>query len=103
MATTFVTTTAYGSWLPGGLRGDVEDSMVLPGSPKLLEYAATQLNEQPVLFSVREQRKLFDALCASCEEFQYRLTDASTESWHLHWIVRHDDAVSAMGGRLKNR
>ncbi|NOZ40370.1 MAG: hypothetical protein GXP24_09110 [Planctomycetes bacterium] len=31
------------------------------------------------------------------------MTDASVESWHLHWIVLHDDAIKVMVGRLKTR
>jgi len=47
---------------------------------------------------------LFQALIAACGEFNYELTDASIESWHLHWMCNHGfDSVPTMVGRLKNR
>jgi REP element-mobilizing transposase RayT len=55
------------------------------------------------LLTGSRQQELFDALVAGCEEFGYHLTDASVEAWHLHWIIEHDDKVSEMVGRLKNR
>jgi len=58
----------------------------------------------PVLFDIERQAQLFDALCNAAEEFHYDLTDASVESWHLHWIVHHGfDSVPTMVGRLKDR
>ena len=56
------------------------------------------------MFNVEQQVQLFDALRNAAEEFHYDLTDASVESWHLHWIVHHGfDSVPTMVGRLKNR
>jgi REP element-mobilizing transposase RayT len=61
-------------------------------------------DHKPILFTPEQQTRLFEALCAAAEEFHYQLTDASVESWHLHWIVRHGfDSVPTMVGRLKNR
>jgi len=34
---TMVTTTTYGTWLPGDVRGYVDDGVILPGDPTLLE------------------------------------------------------------------
>ena len=102
---TMVTTTSYGSWLPGDVRGYVERGVVLPGDPMRLEHARQRMGDRPpVLFSVEQQSVAFDALGRACDEFGYRLTDASVESWHLHWIVEHGfDPVATMVGRLKNR
>ncbi len=102
---TMVTSTSFGSWLPGDLRGYVEDGVVLPGDPARLEQARRLMGDrQPVRFTEPEQALLFDALVRACDEFGYRLTDASVESWHLHWIVEHGfDPVPDMVGRLKNR
>jgi len=100
---TFVTTTSYGSWLPGDVRGYVQNSEILPASPSLERHARRILRRQPVLFSEVAQAMLSSALLAACDEFAYRLFDLSIESWHAHWIVRHEDAVDAMVGRLKNR
>jgi hypothetical protein len=50
------------------------------------------------------QSILFDALRKSANEFGYELTDASIESWHLHWMCNHGyDSVDTMVGRLKTR
>lgn len=71
---TRVTTTSYGSWLPG--------------DPMRLAQSRNRMGERkPILFSIKQQTALFDALRRACDEFGYRLTDASIESWHLHWIV----------------
>lgn len=100
---TFVTTTSYGSWLLGDARGYVQDGRILPARPRLERHARTMLKEPPVLFDEREQKDLLSAFLAACDEFRYRPFDLSIESWHMHWIVRHDDTVESMIGRLKNR
>jgi len=100
---TFVTTTSYASWLPGDARGYVQDGRILPAAPTLERHSRATLNELPVLFSSPEQQKLLHAFLAACDEFGYRASDLSIESWHLHWIVRHDDSGASMIGRLKNR
>ena len=97
------TTTSYGSWLPGDARGYVQRGEVLPPALKLVSHATQLLKSSPVSFTVHEQERLFDALQSASKEFNYRLTDASVESWHLHWIVVHEDTVKTMVGRLKNR
>ena len=57
-----------------------------------------------VLFDAAQQIQLFDAMRRAADEFNHQLTDASVESWHLHWIVQHGfDSVPTMVGRLKNR
>jgi REP element-mobilizing transposase RayT len=102
---TMVTTTSYGSWLPGDLRGYVENGIILPGDPKRLEQATQRMaGRSLVLFDANQQTKLLDALIAACGEFNYELTDASIESWHLHWMCNHGfDSVATMVGRIKNR
>ncbi|MGD0461502.1 MAG: hypothetical protein ABSB74_03335 [Tepidisphaeraceae bacterium] len=102
---TMITTTSYGSWLPGDLRGYVENGITLPGDPSRLALARRRMGDgAPVLFDPHQQRQLFEALCDAAEEFHYQLTDASVESWRLRWIVRHGfDSVVKMVGRLKNR
>lgn len=100
---TFVTTTSYGSWLPGDARGYVHSGRVLPANPALESHARRLLKHEPVPFSESDQKTLHSALGEACEEFGYRLHDLAIESWHLHWIVRHSDAMCSMVGRLKNR
>ncbi|HMO85182.1 MAG TPA: hypothetical protein PKC18_09715 [Lacipirellulaceae bacterium] len=99
----FVTTTSYGSWLPGDIRGYFEHGQVLPASPGLAQFSLSQMNGALVSFDATEQDALFDALAAAAAEFGYRLSDAVVESTHVHWIICHDDAMEAMVGRLKNR
>jgi hypothetical protein len=100
-----VTTTSYGSWLPGDLRGYVDDGMILPGDPIRVAQAQRRMaGRAPVRFSPEQQDRLFRALAAAAVEFHYQLTDASVESWHLHWILKHGyDPVATMVGRLKTR
>ena len=101
---TMVTTTTYGTWLPGDLRGYVEDGIILPGNPARLEQAAQRMKGLPVLFTVEQQSILFDALRRAADEFGYELTDATIESWHTHWMCNHGyDSVETMVGRLKTR
>ena len=102
---TMVTTTTYGSWLPGDLRGYVEDGVILPPDPRRFQEAIDHMGgRSPVLFTADQQTLLFDALCEAAAEFGYELTDVSIEPWHLHWLVGHGyDTVSTMVGRLKNR
>jgi hypothetical protein len=100
---TFITTTSYGSWLPGDCRGYVQDGRVLPPTPALERHAASLRRHPTVRFSEREQTDIVDGLLLACDEFDYQLSDLTVESWHLHWIVRHLDSVKAMIGRLKNR
>src|SRR5690606_31606535 len=57
---TMVTTTTYGTWLPGDLRGYVEDGMILPANPNLLNHAKAMLVKAPVLFT-DVQRIVLDA------------------------------------------
>jgi len=104
MSVTFITTTSYGTWLPGDLRGYVRKGVTLPGDPRLLNLSQKLLKGKPVYFNDRERNALFDALLNACNEFSYRLTDAAVETWHLHWIVWHgDDTIQTMAGRLKTR
>jgi REP element-mobilizing transposase RayT len=102
---TMVTTTSYGSWLPGDIRGYVDNGIILPCDPTRLHQATQRMaGRSPVLFTQDQQSKLFDALCDACREFGYELTDASAELWHMHWMCHHSfDSVATMVGRLKNR
>jgi hypothetical protein len=102
---TMVTTTSYGSCLPGDIRGYVDNGIILPGDPVRLEQATQRMaGRSAVLFTPDQQSKLFDALCAACQEFGYELTDASAEIWHMHWMCHHGfDSVAKMVGRLKTR
>jgi hypothetical protein len=104
MTITFVTTTTFGSWLPGDLRGYVRKGEILPADPELLEKSRQKMKQLPVRLTRDDQEKAFEALVAACDEFKYRLSDAAVEPWHLHWILFHaDDAIEVMVGRLKTR
>jgi hypothetical protein len=104
MAITFVTTTTCGTWLPGDLRGYVRKGVILPGDPHLLRLSRQLLKSAPVHFNDGERDALFVALVDACNEFDYRLSDVTVESWHLHWIVWHDeDPIKVVAGRLKTR
>lgn len=50
----FVTTTSYGTWLPGDARGYVEDGILLPPSDSLLLHAKELMQGEPVIFSPDE-------------------------------------------------
>jgi hypothetical protein len=104
MAITFVTTTSYGTWLPGDLRGYVRRGEILPGDPNLLEQSRHLLHGNPVYFTVDERGQLFESLLAACAEFEYRMSDLTIESWHLHWVLFHkEDPIEKVMGRLKTR
>ncbi|HEX6960439.1 MAG TPA: hypothetical protein VF175_01120 [Lacipirellula sp.] len=100
---TFVTTTSFGSWLPGDVRGYVDNGKLFPPIPQLEAHIRRNMTQAPVQFSHRDRGELFEALGAASSEFDYRLTDAVVEATHLHWIIGHNDSVAAMVGRLKNR
>ena len=104
MAISFVTTTSYGSWLPGDVRGYVRRGVILPGDSELLEMSRRLMKGSPVRFSTAECDLLFAALVEACAEFEYRLSDVAIESWHLHMLLFHgDDKVETVMGRLKTR
>lgn len=101
---TMVTTTTYGTWLPGDLRGYVYDGVILPANPNLLNHAKTMLAKAPVLFNDAQRIVLDVVIRQACDEFKYTMLDLSIDSWHLHWIVQHGfDGVHTMVGRLKTR
>jgi len=101
---TMITTTTYGTWLPGDLRGYVEKGVILPGDPDRLTLARSRMAGEPVYLSAAQQREAFDALQAAAVEFGYALLAASIESWHTHMVVDHGfDGVSRVAGRLKTR
>jgi hypothetical protein len=104
MTITFVTTTTYGSWLPGDVRGYVRKGELLPADPELLELSRQKLKGRPVRLTLLDRDKAFGALMAACGEFGYRLSEAAVEPWHLHWILFHgDDEIDKVVGRLKTR
>jgi REP element-mobilizing transposase RayT len=86
------------------MRGYVRKGHSLPGDPKLLKQSRQLLKSAPVFFSASERDALFATLVSACEEFQYRLSDVTVESWHLHWILFHgDEPIARVVGRLKTR
>lgn len=100
---TMITTTSYGTWLPGDARGYVEHGRLLPESPLLNAHAKSLLTSEPVFFSTTEQDLMFESLCQSSQKYHYQLFAVSVDSWHLHWLINHhQDPVSTMVGRLKN-
>lgn len=101
---TMITTTSYGTWLAGDLRGYVESGKILPGNPERLKLSKHRMLSAPVYFNEQEQLQLFHALTSASNEFDYQLHAASIESWHVHWVITHiQDTVQVMTGRLKNR
>ncbi len=99
-----ITTTTFGTWLPGDLRGYVDDGIILPGNPALLAHAKAMIKGAAVYLSRDEQAAALDGLIAGASEFQYRLIAASIESWHVHFLIDHGfDSVAVMVGRLKTR
>jgi len=100
---TFVTTTSYGTWLPGDKRGYVDNGQIYPSRRYLNAHVEKTLSGPKVTFSSLEQQRLFQFLQDAAAEFGYALTDAVVEATHLHWIIGRDDAVDEMAGRLKNR
>jgi hypothetical protein len=101
---TMITTTTYGTWPPGDLRGYVDDGVILPGNPQLLDRSRKLMKSEPVILSAAEQAALFEAIQRAANEFQYALLEISIESWHAHWLIDHGfDDVEKMAGRLKTR
>ena len=99
-----ITTTTYGTWLPGDLRNYVDDGVILPGDPELLERSQQLMKADPVLLTSAKQQRAFDALCEAAIEYTYALFAVSIESWHAHWLIDHSfDSVETMVGRLKTR
>ncbi len=101
---TMLTTTTYGAWLPGDVRGYVDDGVILPGNPALLQTASRRMTGNPVLLNTIQQQIAFDALRTASAEFHYRLLAVAIESWHVHLLIDHKtDAVATVAGRLKTR
>ncbi|MEM6333506.1 MAG: hypothetical protein AAF823_09240 [Planctomycetota bacterium] len=101
---TMVTTTTYGTWLPGDVRGYVEDGRVLPGDPFRANESKRIMRSGAVYLDEDEQDAALRGLIAACEEFGYRLIAVSIESWHAHALLSHGgDSVTKVVGRLKNR
>jgi len=100
---TFITTTSYGSWLPGDARGWILDGKQMPVDPAIEQHSKKLMRSAAILFSAQEQKLLFQSISAAATEFNYNLRDLSIESWHLHWIIDHPDHIETMVGRLKNR
>ncbi|MHC5023195.1 MAG: transposase [Planctomycetota bacterium] len=99
-----ITTTSYGSWLPGDLRGFVEGGRLLPPSPALEKHAAQLIRDDPILFDQQEQQRLAEALVTAAAEFDYQLFCLSVEAWHVHWLIDcRTDRIARMVGRLKTR
>jgi hypothetical protein len=102
MAISFITTTTYGSWLPGDVRGYVRRGVILPSDPELLQMSRKLLKGAPARFSFAERDLLFDALVAACDEFAYRLSDATIESWHVHLLLFHgEDKIETVTARAR--
>ena len=101
---TMFTTTTYGTWLPGDVRGYVDEGRVLPGDAVVLRKARRAMAMRPVLLTVAEQDAAFESLVRACEEFSIDLLAASVESWHLHCLVNHRaESAAKTIARLKNR
>jgi hypothetical protein len=101
---TMVTTTTYGTWLPGDLRGYVDRGVILPANPALLQHAKAMLLKDPVYFSRAERDVLFNTIQDAAGEFNYKLYCVSIECWHSHWLIWHGrGAADVMIGRLKTR
>jgi len=101
---TMITTTTYGTWLPGDLRGYVDRGVILPHDPDRLERSRRLMKTDPVFLTPREQEIVFEALLRAARESEYALFAVSIESWHAHWLIDHAfDGVEVMVGRLKTR
>jgi hypothetical protein len=100
---TFVTTTSFGSWLPGDDRGYADNGQFMPPRPLLADHARREMSVAVVRFSSFDQDQLFAAIVDASREFSYQLTDVVVEATHLHWIIGHNDAPETMVGRLKTR
>ncbi len=101
---TMFTATTYGTWLPGDLRGYVDDGVILPGDPALLQHSHALMTDKPVYLSGAEQVVGFEALRVACAEFGYELLAVSIESWHAHVLLDHgyDETFKAVA-RIKTR
>jgi len=80
---TMVTTTTYGTWLPGDINGYVQKGIVLPSNPALLNHAKQMMLKSPVFLTSDQQSAAFEAMLAACDEFKYAFfTSASNHGTH---------------------
>jgi REP element-mobilizing transposase RayT len=101
---TMITTTTFGTWLPGDLRGCVERGIILAGAPDRLNEARRRMTGRPVFLPPSQRDIAFDALIRAADEFGYQLMAVSIESWHVHMLVAHGfDTVPKAAGRLEAR
>jgi hypothetical protein len=63
-----ITTTTYGTWLPGDLRGYVDRGVILPHDSDRLERSQRLMKTDPVFLSPREQETAFEALQLAARE-----------------------------------
>ena len=96
-----ITTTTYGTWLPGDTRGYVQNGQFLPPSPHLERYASRVLKKDPVFLAEYERGEAREALLQAADDHGYYLLAATVEPWHVHWLAHQPDDVPAMIGRLK--
>jgi len=68
---TMITSTTFGTWLPGDFRGYVEDGVVLPGDPRVLDRSKSFMNATPVILTPAQQAAAFTAMCKAAAEFHY--------------------------------
>ena len=101
---TMITSTTYGTWLPGDMRGYVDDGVILPHDPVVLERSQRRMRDEPVLLTPTQQDTVFKSLLMAADEFGYTLYAVSIESWHMHVLLTHGfDPVKQVVGRLKTR
>ena len=101
---TFITTTSYGTRLPGDPRGYVDSGRILSREFDRQSRARGEMWHAPVFFSAPQIIVLDFAIREAANEFGYTLTDLAIERSHLHWIITHGfDPVKVMVGRLKTR
>jgi hypothetical protein len=62
---TFVTTTSFGSWVPGDVRGYEAKGQFLPPIPELAAHVRRHMKQPLILFSLDEQDSIFEALRAA--------------------------------------
>jgi hypothetical protein len=84
---TLITSTTYGTWLRGDVRGWIDDGVLMPPDP-VLETGERQLMSHPLfLFAPESLLAIGDAIGASLRDRQKLTVLAMTiQTWHVHFV-----------------
>ena len=97
--TWLITTTTYGSWLPGDSRGSVDNEHNQPGEPfrdpvdKLAEWSRQQLKCPPIRLSLAQAEALLSQLHETSRLRGWIIHSVAIMANHWHAVVSASDLV----------